>query len=453
MDYPIYDERDFLAAADWETIRSRCPEDEWEESVVHSRTTGKDVVDRRVRRAHKIHIREDYEGELIRIVKERIIPLFRGDPRFRYCWPRPRHSEWLRYRPGMFFHRHSDWEKYKCTGLVPYVCLIGLQDTGEGGQTIVGDRPLEGSRLRNGMILFPGNIPHEASIVREGEKRCLKLEFFAFFQETDVIRVSDPRSRWMSFWTTDEISLMDNFIRSHAHFSGKTDLVVETEMARQTHNLRLAIADPKIRLPVHGDEIFPTATAPFLHDVFGVARFLRGEDPVFMGLDPRAWEFINREMDIPTTHTLMVGIWAAGGKYDRDRDPPARIAYHFSHATDRAMGAAEMRTHFVDFETISVHLLRGFMLRTERRSSSSLDKITATEGKEVMPSDSTREYPRLCEISPSNYWNRPEQHRGSMRETFTEFCNDSERGSENHQETVYFSYSLQVRWCVIRIIS
>lgn len=335
-------------------------------------------------------------------IKKIMMPYLRRD--FKHCWFRRGRTQWLERCGG------GDVERHQITGIVLRVC-----------------------------------------IVRDGKERCLKMEFFTQDITKDMICVSDHNGQWKSYWSTEELELVDNYIRSftrfthtHARFSRtharfSRILTMDSSMARECHNMRLAIADPKTALPHTTDLIFPGCTDRFLHEIYAAHHFLKSPSDICTGADPGAWLHINREMDIPETHTIMVALWY------REEGATNYRCHCIGHRGGRKTARD---TEFADYEALRVEVIKGFM-RSKDIGGEDVAGIHRSEGRVI----STRATKTSIEIvrafQPSDDVVPPKDLSGEVTRTDTE--NYDEDGG---YDTVYyghsFSYQIQVRWCIVR---
>ena len=311
-------------------------------------------------------------------------------------------------------------ERHQITGLIPYVCIVDL---------------IHG--------VFVASPTSSATVVEE-EQRFLNMEFFVQEVTKDMICVSDHNGRWRSYWSMEELELVDNYIRSfsrfsrtHARFSRM--LTMDSSMARECHNMRLAIADPKTALPHATDFIFPGCTDRFLHEIYAAHHFLQSPSDICTGADPGAWLHINREMDIPETHTIMVALWY------REEGATNYRCHCIGHRGGRKTARD---TEFADYEALRVEVIKGFM-RSKDIGGEDVAGIHRSEGRVI----STRATKTSIEIvrafQPSDDVVPPKDLSGEVTRTDTE--NYDEDGG---YDTVYyghsFSYQIQVRWCIVR---
>jgi hypothetical protein len=372
-------------------------------------------------------------------------------------------TEWLRYDPGMFFQKHQDFERYICNGMVPYVCLIGLQDTEKGGETMVGEQVCHGSCRENGVVFFPSNLPHQAKTVIRGRKTCLKMEMQVFFSPEDgFVRVSDKDRQWLSFWSKKELELVDNYIRSHRqfmdtpHHKKSTDIQTSTETAREIHNMMLRIAEPTSKTPrvteEAQDKIFPTCTVSFLHDIFAYYHFKQQNPSVFFGSDAKAWDFMNQEMDLPSHHTLLVGLW-----YKEEKDEPYRLSSLWDRACHKMDNyfptvVEEMDT-YMDYDSICAMILEEFTIRKDIQltacSTSPPEKIQKKGRKTPCVVQPWRDLVKPYKPSEDGKYIKKS---GVQTESVSEMCND-DMNSESWEYRRYVSFFIKIRWLVVVVVS
>jgi hypothetical protein len=365
----------------------------------------------------------------------------------------------------MFFREHRDFEKYVCNGLVPYVGLLGLVDTARGGETKVEGTTRRGSALKNGFVMFPGNVPHEATTVLEGEKMCLKMEFFVLFDSTgpqkgggETIRVSSRENHeWRSFWSRDALALVENYVASQARFEGNTNHVrTSREMAKTIHDVMMSIADPRRqRVPVAKmDMVFPSWTSACLHDVFTCTHFLQNETRpgVILGSDGDAWDFMQTWSRFPVSGcALVVGLWY---KNPTTSDATYRLYTIRDRNGGRCTRTIRASSTYRDYKTLRQDLLHDFVASKEMDKDDSVSPpdTTPVEGarhEEILDRDWSPLI-RTSSVQPSDEIERAEDLRGYATERVHEMCND-EDGGHWEEYTVYQAFRIQIRWCLIRV--
>lgn len=445
----IFDQKNSFSQEDFQVFRDTCPMDGWKDAVVFSRTDQKDVLQKTVRNGNVVKETDrDKITTYKRIVLRKLLPWLRAQPSFQYCYFRPHHVEWLRYEKNMYFQQHKDFERYKCNGMIPYVALVGLVDTESGGQTRVEGRDLIGGCSENGLAFFPSNVFHESRPVLKGCKICLKLEFFVFMEES-YIQVSDDRQQWRSFWSAEELALVDNYISVHSDFLKTKNVVTSTEMARSIHNMMIHIADPRQCYGLDAetmDMLFPSASGIFLHDLFVAYRFIREKGPahqVVLLRDAKAWDYVNAHMELPENVELYCGLWY------KEKD---NKRYQFHSARDRAgnilhgWSMKKATDEFCDFDLIRVRLIKHFIETFDMASHEEPPKpVTLKKAKTTVIVHNSR---ILETVSPSDYVQTPVKRSGKITETEREFCNDADSGYETYTYRRYTTFYIQVRWCM-----
>jgi len=335
---------------------------------------------------------------------------------FKHCWFRRGRTQWLDGGGDVVEH-------HPITGLIPHVCIVDL---------------IHG--------VFVASPTHKATVV--DEKRCLKMEFFVQDVTKDMICLSDHNGRWRSYWSTEELELVDNYIRSLMRFTRAStrtrtiSLKMDSSMARECHNMRLVIADPKTALPHATDIIFPGCSDRFLHEIYAAHHFLRSPSDICTGADPGAWLHINREMDIPDTHTIIVALW-----YKEE----GATKYRCNRIGHRGRRKRARDTDFADYEALRVELIKSFMRCKDigGEEDDTTADMPVSEGRAI----STRATKTTIEIvrafQPSDDHVPPKDLSGEV--TRTDHENYDEDGG---YDTVYyghsFSYQIQVRWCIVR---
>jgi hypothetical protein len=454
----------FLQEKDFEEIRAACPREEhWKQAVVHHRRTGRDVVDNSTRKADKcVEMRHDFIEKAQRMVVRALLPHLRKSPQFLHCWARGhRGTEWLRYKPGMFFRPHTDFERYVCGGLVPYVCLIGMKDVEEGGETRVGETMCVGGARRNGAVFFPATELHEARSVVNGEKLCLKMEFFVVTAAPDVLRVEDAGRRWMSAWSKETIGLFDNYLRSHSSFEKRADanrLAVTTETAQELQQIMMAIAEARTR---ECEMFFPTLSTTFLHDVFACQHYLSHPDPttVILGSDERAWDYMNTEMSLPPTSRLMMGLWYRKTTEDgyRLHNAFSRLgqltkSFHPFFQSATTVDTIDTATHqYYPYSILHKHVLEEFIYAQDLSTDGFRPIMDAEEqkleGKDLPLTTRLIKWKHILKnVQPSDRIQKKIRKSGMARTTVTEMCNDEDLGTTTESYETYVSFDIQIRW-------
>lgn len=458
-------DKGFLAEGDFRRLASMFPEKGWKQASVYRTDQEREVVVPESRYAKKVVERRD---EVLREIRSLVMPpvlqWLRRRPGFMHCWFRYSHTEWLWYKEGMFFQEHKDFEKYLCSNLVPYVGLMGLEDTVEGGETVVEGVPQTGSARRNGFVFFPGNVPHEASVVRSGEKRCLKLEFFVVFASppTVMTEVSDARHQWRSFWSPQELALVPNYMGSHRDFAHREKLMLTTDMAKRIHDVMLTIADPRRHRPrasaADVDMVFPTFSVSCLHDLFLcvhlIERWRVPAEPVtplgpmaVLGTDPDAWDFLNTWSDFPSSgFVLVAALWYQKKGSVTDDYRVGEIRWREGSVT-----TSPCTDTSVDYRVLQQHMIHSFVAQTDLETWK-VDEELVPRPAHPHPQISSVDMKKiLTACAPSDWIEKPERVRGRVTVRNYEMCNDGESGGTYETYTVYKSYRIQTRWCLIRV--
>jgi len=457
-------ESSFLPEKDWQLLFDSSPDKEqWKKSVVYDRHVGKDRVAKDVRHADKCTVIDHaWISNVERLLTRALLPRLREKPGFLYCWPRGhRGTEWLRYEPGMFFRSHTDFERYVCGGLVPCVCLVGMRDVAKGGETQVGKTRCVGGARRNGAVFFAANELHEARPVLEGHKLCLKMEFFVLVETTlpdRLLRVEDDQQRWRSVWSTTALNVVDSYLRSHCSFEGGKDrLVVSTPLAQELQKLMMAIAEKRER---ECEEIFPTLSTSFLHDVFcclsafSTAATATATQTI-LGTDEQAWEFLNTQtLPLPPTLCLLVGIWyrKTGQKryklyevYSRQGD---RHMQYFKNSISRTSSTNE----YCSYSSLRQHAVETFIDEKDMTPLSknlTLDttqKLSGTDLPWTRHTEKMNWRSVFRDIEPSDRVERNQRQHGMASTIVSEMCNDEDAGTTTETYERYVSYDLQIRW-------
>lgn len=452
MQAPILDQSDFLPVEEFSRISQQCPTSDWKDGVVYNRIEKKEMKVVTSRHSKKIvEKRKEVIQGLEKIMIRRLLPWLRQQQDFQYIMARSWHTEWILYTKDMFFKPHQDFEKYICNNMVPYVALLGLEDTIRGGETIVEGVQYRGSTRKNGLVFFPGNVLHEAARVVEGEKKCLKMEFFVFFgDDADIIKVMDDQQQWKSFWSKEELSLVDNFITCNSRFKGSDLVTTSTETARMIHNISRCLVDPRRPFsPKDLEMIFPSRSIHTLHDLFVGLRFLRSplsQGACVLGQDAAAWDFFNRWDKFPPHYHMFVVLWSKTTKDD---------VYQVRKIMDREGRSRGYTTvppsrQFGDFNNLCLAITTSF-LRHEELETPDMDapvpKIIKLEGNSQTSFLISKEL--LKNIKPSDDHSRPRFVSGNVDVSETEMCNDEDIGITSHYSQ-YVQHYLQVRWCLLR---
>ena len=468
-------EKGFLKEKDFEEIQKMCPSrEEWKEAVVHHRETGRDGVNHRARKAFKcVERRHDFIGHVQRLLMRALLPRLQKEKGFLYCWARGhRGTEWLWYKPGMFFRPHTDFERYVCGGLVPYVCLIGLMDTEEGGETKVASEKYVGGARKNGMLFFPASEMHEAMPVIKGEKLCLKMEFFVVRSDPDLLQVEDVENRnhrSISIWSKESIGLFDNYLCSQMSFraaggdenGGNDDqkkLFFSAETAKELQELMLAIAEARTK---ECEMFFPTLSTTFLHDIFVCHYHLRNRYPsqapqqrsVILGTDEEAWDYMNRQMDLPANSRMMVGLW-----YKKT----GKKTYEF-YKTFSRLGMIDARQwglknprflnspidKYCPYSAIRRHAIQHFIYTEDMIQGSEpyfSPETTMMDGTSLPQTIEPMDTTILKTIQPSDRIEKHTRKQGMVKDIVTEMCNDEDCGTISDTYEYYVSFDIQVRW-------
>lgn len=448
MAHPILHQENFLSACDFEKIQELCPKDGWQQAVVYDKRQQKEVISTSNRHAKKIsEHRKEVTKEIQKTIMPYLLSWLKQQPHFHHVWFRYSHTQWIEYTRGMFFNIHQDFEKYVCEFLTPYVALLGLENTEKGGETIVGRTKYKESCQKNGIVFFPGNVPHQASVVVRGVKRCLKLECFVLFQEATPFMVCDDRNHWKSYWSKEQIELLENYMKSHTNFTGDSkSITVSSEMAQTIQNAMIAIASPYGKTPREFDMIFPNFTPRCLRDIFNAVHFIKNKTKkVYLGTDPDAWEYMNQWLELDPNYNLVVGLWAQ----NLDEEHLYRL-HHVYHRDGQILDEnkqVENKT-FTDFTTLKTNILQHFIREMDLEIWYK-PELPYTF-KNVGVCNTTKWDNKLLKgIRPSDFI-QPVKRSGTVMTGHYEMCND-EGGGITEYTPDYISYIIQIRWCLVQV--
>lgn len=468
----MLDTESFLEPRDFEELAGYFPVEGWKDAVVYHKTHKKEMKAPESRLSLKCPERRD--GVLRRVcsvVMPRVLWWLWEQEGFLHCWFRYSHTEWMHYREGMFFKEHKDFEKYVCSHLVPYVGILGLEDTGAGGETVVEGTPLKGSTRRNGFVFFPATATHSAATVSAGEKRCLKMEFFVMLRNDNLVAVADENRRWKSFWNREDLALVDNYIASHSRFEkGAGEVETSTEMAKRVHDIMLAIGDPRHqRMPAHKmDMVFPSYSPACLHDLFVCAGFLRGGNKgVLLGSDPDAWAFLQNMTSMPSDCTTMAALWYQSDKSQASKYRLGYLCPRYGSTTGpekteytnlwtkpspyypRYDEKAYASSSFASYTSLQKLLLQRFIADHDFETRHPPFDLEMATGH-AHPETSGAFFKRVAAVQPSDTTEKPRRVSGYVDRISTEMCND-EGDSTIETYTAYESYRIQTRWCLVRL--
>lgn len=492
----------FLSGEDFDELLRHTPPSgspDWKEAIIHDRRRGINRTAPESRHGFKARTGREHLPLLRwihRLTIRRLLPSLQKEmDGFGYIFARHSQAEWLRYETGMFFREHQDFERYICNGMIPYVLLIGLDDTRRGGETRVDGRPCLGATRRNGAVFFPSNLPHEACMVEDGTKRCFKMEFFVFREPSPQHRivVADAKNDWRSYWTVSVLTRVENYVRSHLEFdrrakdqseSGST-VKVETETAQDLRRIMMTVVDPvgsplSIKDRAVYDMMFPGISRDALHDMGNVCSATEGS--IVMGRTPLAWDLLLR-----TSHPnelFLVAVWmrenetsgrgastyrlkmlvdprgrrlrlcTTGSSEDTplEMSPPMadlpetqsidRVYLHYSSIRDRLQCACVQQVE------LDRHQMRmkadgspedGSVWRTLPASTPSFPR-----GWERAVARRWKDIHALC---PSeDRWDRSMSISGTITRSYWEMCNDEDAGMTKETYEEYVSYRIQTRW-------
>lgn len=451
MEYPVFDEINFLKEEQLAELESYVPLIGcWNPSVVFSKKNWENVTDPSIRSSLKVkEERRQVKRAVEKMLVKNLLPLFRQDPRFRYIAFRLNHTEWLRYTKDMFFKKHKDFERFICTGMVPYVCLLGMNDTLSGGETKVGDRFLNGGKTKNGMACFPSNLVHEAMNVNEGLKLVLKVEMLVFFSE-DPLVIQSPEKTYVSYWDKAGLGMVDSFVSGMSRFHPEeTTKTVNEETARDLYKCMLNICDPHfthIWRDFH--QYFPDVSPVYVHDLLMLHHaFERRESgTVILGSCPRVWMELNQGIHpwVNGTDNFSCGV----AMWERRYTPRLKEGYRFVSMTDRG---GKKEDEFYSFEYLKEEMIEEYIDRHEidvrhrRKSVSSAGhRGLFLSNFYKMPSST-----QMTKIEIEDIKMGMSSVKGDQSVYDTEYCNDEDSGRGNEIEMkVYVSLEMQVRWWV-----
>lgn len=442
---------DFLNKKSFDEIYKLLPEEGWQDAKVYSTLDKKSFVNKEFRKSEKnFEKRRDVLKNIKKIIMKPLIKYCKENiENFQYIWMRINHTEWIRYYEGDFFKSHKDFEKYICNGMHPYVLILGLNDVEDGGETRVETSICNGSCRKNGAVLFQANYEHESLVVKKGIKVALKLEFFIYIGN-DFSRVSDYEKKWTSFWGSKELNLFDNYFKSQLQFEKakngieSKDLFISEELAKNSHNLGLMIADPKIKLESEIEFLFPTFTINSLHDLFIINNFLIDEtQKIVFCNDSIAWQYLNEKIDLPSNCGLFVGLWDK--KYKNSE-------YVFSESYNRVGelydGHKNIKNKYADYDSIKINILNDFLNKFDKYNNKKI-KLNLIDGKNI--TQNRINYSLLKKIEPSDEIQKPFFEKGKVTVTEKEFCNDEDSGYDTYTYTEYQQFYMQIRFVLFRI--
>lgn len=441
----MIDTKDFLPKEEYEFIKARCPIEGWQDAVVFNKHSRANVYNPRVRNMKKIVERDT---SLIDIVLPKIMSVLNTFDGFIDAWIRPGHIEWLCYERGMFFDVHEDFERYTCNGMRPYVFLLGLSNTEEGGCTIVNDKKLFGGTVENGAILFQSNVPHSSEMVLTGKKICLKMEIMALFSDVEMMRVQTPDGNISSYWDMEALRHIDNYMSSSLRFqaSRENKIIVSEDLACDIKDAMIAITMSRDHFT--NDMIFPSMTTSCVRDVF-VCCGLRHTSGVVMCSDPLAWQLVN-ESSIFNGVTLVVGLWV------KKTNTYGVSPYKLNTILDRRGNPISVSDTPDDGSYITLDSLRSRLIRKFIQSmESDMQKPKlVSEIKNGAPHVSSwpshKIFNEITKHSPSDEFVEASVAEGEVEHVDREWCNDEESGFEEVHYTAYESYKMQIRWCVLK---
>jgi hypothetical protein len=437
----------FLTSTQYNVIKNLLPEQGWQDAKVYSMNDKKSYVNGNVRKSQKNF---EKRKDIIKTIKNIVMKplkkwLKESIENYQYVWMRYNHTEWIRYYEGDFFKSHKDFEKYICNGMIPYVLILGLNDVEEGGETRVEDKILNGSCRENGAVLFQGNLEHESLVVKKGIKIGLKLEFFIYVG-SDFTRVCDENKKWTSYWSSFELNLFDNYFKSHSHFKNTKDLILSEDLAKESHNLNLMIADPKLKLPCEIELLFPSFTTNALHDIFNIHNFIKdSSQKLIFCNDPIAWDYINSQIEFPSDCGLFVGLWTkkySHSDYDLtkyyDREGQKYDFYYYK----------KEKSQYVNYDSLKIKILNEFLNIFDKYGHKNIELILK-DGKII--NKHYLKYSFLNQYKPSDSIQKPIFEKGKATITEKEFCNDEESGYDYYTYTEYQQYYIQIRFALFRL--
>ena len=437
MEFPILNQDNFLSPNEFKLIQEICPQVGWQDAVVYDKKLEKEKISKSHRNAQKIHERrKEVILKLKKIILPKLLAWLKTFSNFKHIWFRYSHTQWILYSQGMFFSKHQDFEKYLCDYLTPYVALLGLENTEAGGETMIGETLCNGSCKQNGIVFFPGNIPHEAKMVKKGIKRCLKLEFFVLMDQ-NVTGVQDSLHQWKSFWCPEQLKLFDNYMSCHQNFSKQSNITVSTDMAQTIHNAMLAVADYKNQVPRDFEMIFPNYSPACIRDIFNSVYFMRHGKGCYIGTDPDAWMFLNKWSGLLPFSNLMVVLWARSPRESYE----VEIVYHRDGNTVGEVQQVK-NEYFTDFPTLKTNILQDFV---NQKDLETFEKLDYHYEKVGVPGFTHWNSSSLENVYPSDEISKPEKRFGVAETSHFEMCND-EDGGHLEYERAYVSYNIQIRW-------
>jgi len=467
----IFNQRDVFSLDEFEYILNYYPKMGWEDAVVYNTKEKKEVMNTNTRKAKK-QKEKDYVFllEVKKLVMKILIPWFRKTNKdFRYLYFRIHESQWLLYEKDMFFKKHQDFERYICDEIVPYTCLIGLEDTWIGGETVVEEISFKESTVKNGMLCFPSNKMHEGLKVQKGVKKCLKLEFLAFYYQESALMICDDKNHWKSYWSEEFISNIPNFVQCFRDFQDKSSstikkdekkIIVSEDMAKIIYDIMAMLGDGKSFKKIEDEEfqmVFPGSSYATIRELLGVVSFQKNEKrKAMIGKNQHAWNFLNESSLLdPQEYSLFIGLWMKSKNQE-----PYSLIYLCDRDGKEMIWDQQDTTEgdeFVDYDEFTTTLLKKYVQQQEKGNHHTLSspskmflKKTHKGVHHCIKKKNWKTIINTDKILPSDLLNPALYINKKVLRSYYELCNDEESGGEYIHYKKYLNFYLQVRWCIIK---
>ena len=472
---PVLRTRNFLKRDDWYHFNEQFPHSTiLRESLVYDTKTKHEVKSEYVRNSRGCR---EKSPQVIRDINRSIVSVLNDTlkmiPNFCQLIFREDETEWLLYNEHDFFRVHQDFERYVCDDMAPYVLVYGLQNTKSGGETILhyNDHKFvcKESCMENSAVFFPAHIPHESRSVYDGEKRCLKLEFYVFFySNAAIIKCVDIDGKNDSIWRKSFLDSIDCFLSSLKHFDSmnkKYDKgVLKTDMASSLRKLSISLHDRQLTKESEDnyDFLFPDIEFTFLQDLYNLLSFIDSKHSFFVSENPSTWEWYNRS---PKSNCIpLVLVWTKNSKNQSYFLEDIYMKHGSKCYKSYCKFEDFNKDEYIDFSSFKTMLCRDKIVEKEGRTRRSLytvdytkkmksNKLPAVPDITVNKEIWEKIHENISKIQPNDNVHPPRFHSASFQRQISEMCNCEDLGFETYVEDVYITLYIQIRWVLINIES
>lgn len=443
-----WNEEPFLSEEGWKIMMSFVPSREdlqWRQAPVYDTKIRRTRISMENRQMYKIFdTRHEVTEILCQNVVMKALRHYLKTEDFE-VFLRPFHVEWLLYEEGHFCGEHQDFEKYQLEDMMPYVLIVGLEDTIEGGETCVEERVLNGSCRKNRAVFFPANLIHSSNRIRQGKKLCLKLDVFVFQNTVNgkYKEIRDESGQYRSFWPIENLkgSFVNAFYGFQSNLSEKNELILrDKEWAKSLRDMMVSTLYPSLEIDEsYWDMTFPDMSPNQMNQYLAMLSFVK-DTKQFICFRDASIHMMG--IDMPVSIRPFVGLWVASSN-----NPVYRIKYVMGMDGETFCEDSPSGVITEDMsEQLKRQLSYEFVNTKEwikMKTSLNIDKHLLQKKRSHMfiPYD-MESILNTLEFNTSHL--SPHMLKGEVLETEREWCNDDGYTVYTYEE--YQSFQLLILW-------